>query len=209
MLKRFSIQYQVALIQLFQPLLHLDKHYKASHLYLQNLLIKHARIGLALLIQYRNAYTFHYQSPIQLFCIVHICDALVKYDTAGVSTPDTVRFCLESLQESKVGFPMAGPLQKMFRLALAGYNIPLADDLERLIGPSSYYGPDELLDACTRPTYQQPIAQLLPNFDPSLAQDFMDAWQKLYDERSEDNKPADVSESDKQKSMQINSLLNN
>ncbi len=207
-----SIQYHLALLQLFQPLLHLDQYYKASHDYLQGLVVKHARVSLALLTQYRNAYTFRYQSPILLFCIVHVCDALVGYDNGsdsqGPSNIEIVRFCLESLEVAKVGYPLAGPLQRMFRVALDNYNVSIPDELERLCRPSSKYGPDELLNACTRPTYQQPINQLLPNLDPGLAQDFMDEWQKLYEERPPQDKPAEFPGQEKQNSMQITSLLN-
>ena len=201
---RSSIQYHTALLQLFQPLLHLDKHYRVSHDHLQGLVVKHAKTGLALLIQYRTSYSFRYLSPMLLFCIVHICDAIVRY----TSNTEIARFCLESLEEAKTGYPLAGPLQKMFRLALDGYGISLPDELERLCGPSSRYGPEELLDACTRPSYQQPIIQLLPNLEPQLAQDFMDEWQKLCDERPQQNQPGEASEPIRQSSMQINNLLN-
>ena len=205
---RFSIQYHVAILQLFQPLLHLDKHYKASHDYLQGLVLKHAKTSMALLKQYRDAYSLRYLSPILLFCIVHTCDALVRYDDKGGSAIGIARFCLESLEEAKVGYPVAGPLQKMFRLALDEYSISLPDELERLCGPAAKYGPEELLDACTRPSYQQPIMQMLPNLHPSLAQDFMDDWQKLCEERPQQNQPVESPEPTRQHSMQIDSLLN-
>jgi len=143
-----------------------------------------------------------------LFCIVHVCDALVGYDSQGAFTINTARFCLESLEEAKTGYPLAGPLQKMFRLALDEYSITLPNELERLCGPTSKYGPEELLDACTRPSYQQPIVQLLPNLDPGLAQDFMDEWQKLCEERPQQNQLVESSEPTRQYSMQINNLLN-
>lgn len=96
----------------------------------------------------------------------------------------------------------------MFRLALDEYSITLPNELERLCGPTSKYGPEELLDACTRPSYQQPIVQLLPNLDPGLAQDFMDEWQKLCEERPQQNQLVESSEPTRQYSMQINNLLN-
>ena len=203
-----SVQYHVALLQLFQPLLHLDKRYKASHDYLQSLVLKHAKTSLAILMQYRDAYSFRYLSPILLFCIVHTCDALVRYDDKSASAIEIARFCLESLDEAKVGYPLAGTLQRMFRLALDDYSISLPDELERLCGPAAKYGLEELLDACTRPSYRQPIAQMLPNLEPSLAQDFMDDWQKLCEERPEQDQPVESTEPTKQHSMQIDSLLN-
>ena len=101
-----------------------------------------------------------------------------KYD------PKTVKFCLTSLEEAKVGYPVAGPLQKMFRLSLTEYRIPVSDELERMIGTSARMGPEELLDACTRPTYQQPIAQIMPNMEAGLGQDFMNGWQHMAEDES-------------------------
>lgn len=133
---------------------------------------------------------------------------MVGYGSQDVSTIEAARFCLESLEEAKVGYPLAGPLQRMFRLALDDYNVLLPDELERMCGPSSKYGPEELLNACTRPSYQQPIVQLLPNLDKGLAQDFMDEWQKLCEERPQQNRPVEFSGQEKQMSMQITSVLN-
>ena len=174
-------------------------------------MIKHAKIGLELLTQYRAAHTFRYLSPIMLFCIVHICDALVGYDGQSGAAIEIARFCLEGLEEAKVGYPLAGPLQKMFRIALDGYNISIPDELERLCGPSSKYGPEELLDACTRSSYQQPIAHLLPNIGPRVAQDFMDEWQKRCGDRPLQDTAMESSGNsriERQKSMQIHALLN-
>ena len=198
----------MALLQLFQPLLHLDTPHKASLDYLRGLVVKHAETAFVLLTQYRDAYSFRYITPILLFCIVHTCDALIKYDGRDGSTTETARFCLEGLEEAKVGYPLAGSLQKMFRQALNDNNVSIPDELERLCGPSSRYGPEELLDACTRPSYQQPTAQLLPNMNSGLAHDFMDDWQKLCEERPPQDRPTELSEPGKEFSMQIDSLLN-
>lgn len=139
---------------------------------------------MELLTQYKDTYTNFYLSPLQLFCLVHLCDAVVQYDGHGDTTPRMVEFCLVSLEEAKVGYPVAGPLQKMFRLSLAEYSIPVPKELERMIGVSARIGPEELLDACVRPTYRQPIAQLLPNMEVGLGQDFMNGWQGIVESRS-------------------------
>lgn len=175
--------------------------------------MKHAREGVALLIRYRQRYGAAYQTPIQLFCTVHICDAIVSHDRDASSCQDTIRFCLESLAEAKASYPLAVPLQKMFATSLEDLNIALPDDLAELIGPPSTYQIDELLSACTRMTYRAPIAQMLPSMKPTLAQDFVDEWSKAC-KRGDEGMRMDldgalaVDKEDKSRAMRIKSLLN-
>ena len=136
---------------------------------------------------------------------------MVRWDTYGDTTSGTVRFCLTSLEEAKVGYPVAGPLQKMFRLSLAEYGIPVSDELERTMGASASLGPEELLDASIRPTYQQPITQLLPNMEAKLGQEFMDRWQHIAEGRSAELPFGEISGSgsyERAKRVAIGSLLN-
>lgn len=178
-----SLQYHTAIIQLLQPLLHLDHFYQESYEQLVRVVVGHAKTGVELLMQYQNTYSNFYLSPLQLFSMVHLCDAVVRYDGQGETTPRTVEFCLTSLEEAKVGYPVAGPLQKMFSLSLSEYGIPVSNELERMIGGSAHIGPEELLDACTRSTYKQPVAQILPNLERDLGQNFMNGWQRITEGR--------------------------
>lgn len=148
--------------------------------------------GLDLLKLYRLYFTYQYQSPLQLFSTVHICDSSIRFDRENPSIADTIRFCLESLQEAKVGYSIAGPLQQMFCLSMAEYQIPVPDDLVEAIHASSECEPEHLLDACTRPTYKQPLKQILPNLDKNLGVEFV----QLCEEVARKN------------SMKIDSLLN-
>ena len=175
--------------------------------------MKHAREGLALLIRYRQRYGAAYQTPIQLFCTVHICDAIVSHDRDASSCQETIRFCIESLAEAKASYPLATPLQKMFATSLNDLNIALPDDLAKLVGPPSTYQIDGLLSACTRMTYRAPIAQILPSLKPSLAQDFVDDWSRACS-RGDEGMRMDldgahaVDRKDHARSMRIKSLLN-
>lgn len=148
--------------------------------------------GLDLLKLYRLYFTYQYQSPLQLFSTVHICDSSIRFDMENPSIMDTIRFCLESLQEAKVGYSIAGSLQQMFCLSMAEYKIPIPDDLVGAIQVSSECEPEHLLDACTRPTYKQPLKQILPNLDKNLGVEFV----QLCEEVARKN------------SMKIDSLLN-
>lgn len=147
-----------------------------SYKRLQGLLVHHAHAGLHLLHQYRDTYGIAYLSPLQLVCLVLLCDASVRYDGVDEATPQIIQFCLTSLQDAKRGYPVAGALQKMFLNSLSEYNLPVPDELERLVAPSTHLGLEKLLDAFTRPTYKQPIIQILPNVDPNLARDFIGKW---------------------------------
>ena len=179
-----SLQYHTAIIQLLQPLLSLHYFYQESYEQLVRVVVDHAKNGVELLTQYKRIYTNFYLSPLHLFCLVHLCDAVVRYDGHGDTTPKTVEFCLTSLEEAKVGYPVAGPLQQMFRHSLTEYGIPVPNELEHMMGVSACIGPEKLLDACIRPTYKQPIEQFLPNMEAELGQNFMDGWQRIAEGKS-------------------------
>ena len=206
-----SLQYHTAIIQLLEPLLHLDHFYRESYEQLVWLVIDHAKTGVELLRQYQNAYSNFYLSPLQLFNMVHLCDAVVRYTGQSDLTPITVEFCLTSLEEAKIGYPVAGPLQKMFSLSLSEYGIPVPNELERMIGTSAHIGPEELLDACTRSTYKQPITQILPNMETELGQNFVNGWQRMAKGRLEETERRERSDSGSDgrgDRLAIGSLLN-
>lgn len=198
-------------MQLLQPLLHLDHLDQESYRHLLCFVVDRAKIGIELLIQYTSIFSNFYLSPLQLFCLVNLSDALVRYGDLGDATLRTVEFCLSSLEEAKIGYPLAGALQKMFRQSLTEYKIPVSDELERMIGASLRLGPEELLDACTRPTYRQPFAQIIPMMEADAAQGFMDRWQHIAEGRAAglplEGSPGSES-SGKGKRIEIGSLLN-
>lgn len=203
-----SIQYYTGLVNLLQPLMHLVERDQPPYDYLRGLIIHHAKQGLALLRQYQQMFTFIYQSPLQLFCVVHICDALVRYGAPDESRPDIVRFCIECLQAAEASYPLAGPLQKMFSLAMTEYGMPISDDFERLNVHLSQYGPEEMLEAVTRLTYRVPISQLLPSMRPTLAEEFVRQRQQLEDEQSDQSRSSQEARKKRNGRIQIGSLLN-
>lgn len=204
-----SIQYHTAIVQLLQPLLHLDSIHRDAFVQIQSLVVGHAHAGLHLLVQYQKSYSNFYLSPLQLLCLVQICDAVVRYDGLGDTTPQTIHFCMASLEDAKGGYPFAGPLQKMFRLSLTEYNLPVPNEVERLMGAAASLGPDELLNACTRSTYRQPITLILPNVESGVAQDFTTAWQGSTTQHGcGKGGTRERSESGKGKRVEIGSMLN-
>ena len=90
-----------------------------------------------------------------------------------------VQFCFTYLQNAKVGYPIAGALQDMFRSSLKEYNIPIPDDLEHMIGPSDHFTQEELKDACTQASYKAFIPQIEPERVLQIAKDFAAEWPLL------------------------------
>lgn len=196
-------------MQLFQPLLHLESISVESRVVVHDIVSNHTSQGLQLLIQYRDVYSDYYLSPLQLFCMVQICDSYIRHGRAGETSPRIIEFCFGCLEDAKVGYPVAGPLQKMFRNSLSEYNVPVPDELERMIGESVRLGPDELVDACTRTTYKQPISQVLPNMTNDIGQTFSIAWQQSSPQlRAAGERTRARSMSGKGKGMDIGSMLN-
>ena len=208
LLKSHSIQYYAALVNVFKPLMYLRDTSREASDKVREILLRYAHQGLDLVVEYHSLYGAFYQSPLQLFCLVHLCDTVVSHDAHGASTAKVIRFCIENLQEAKAGYPLAGPLQRMFATAVGEYNIAIPQDLERLVGPIYQYQLDDLLNACTRPSYQAPVAQLRPNMSPSLAQDFMDEWHEAGDEKKQVEIKGPATTSVAPRSMNINELLN-
>ena len=207
-----SIQYNTALIHLLQPLLHLhsDSVQRESLTLIRSLLVHHARAGLQLLAQYRNTYTSSYISPLQLLCLLHICDVLIRYDDSGESTSRIIHFCFTSLQDAKNSYAIAGPFQKMFRDALAEYNQPVPDELERMIGASAALTPEALLESCTRVTFKQPMFEFLPNMYEDAGEGFARIWRQDYEQGgpSGGGRRTSFASSGNKNRMDIRALLN-
>ena len=189
------------MVNLLQPLLQLGSSDKASLDQIWNVLVRHAKTGVELLYRYQITYSDHFVTPLQLFCLVHLCDALVRYDGQGEATGQATHFCLRALEEAKTGYPVAGPLQKMFRTALTEYQIPVSRELERMMSSTLRLGAEELIKVCTRPTYRLPFSQLLQNTKKDLSQQFVEEWQRFEDNRQRIPK-------ERQNCMDIGAMLN-
>lgn len=114
--------------------------------------------------------------------MVHICEAFVHYDHGDSQSPsvaDTVDFCLSALEQTRRSYPIAGPLQQMFRSSVKERGISIPHELELRIASPTQHSTDELLDACIRPTYKLPVAQIALNMEPDLGQKFMETWNEL------------------------------
>lgn len=211
-----SIQYYAALVHLFRPLLYLGTLPKGTRDHLRALTVDFAWQGLEIQRRYQRLFTCRYQSWGQNFSLLHFCDTLLRFALSEVDGTEIVHFCLEALKESadgRGGAAVCGPLQEMFRRCAVECGVKLPDNLDDLMG-SEQYGPDQLLDACTRLTYAQPVDQIVANIDEDLARTFAEEWNNFMRGSSDDeSERSEVATALSEKSMgerymTINSLLN-
>ncbi|EKD15425.1 hypothetical protein MBM_06641 [Drepanopeziza brunnea f. sp. 'multigermtubi' MB_m1] len=92
---------------------------------------------------------------------------------------EAVQFGMELLVESRVGFPIAGPLQEMLRRSANECAILLPRNLTELMQspkpPQQVYRIDDFLGACGRSTYVQPNFETHQRYSPS----FSSEWSSL------------------------------
>lgn len=141
----------------------------------------HAQHGLFLLDEhYRTQYSCRYQPVMQMFAVLHLSDTIARFFPGGIEGrskdgPEAIQFGMEVLMQSGAGFPVAGPLQEMLRRSAEECSIRLPRNLTDLLispKPQQVYRIDDLIDACTRPTYTQPIDELIPKYVPSFSSDW-------------------------------------
>lgn len=156
----------------------------------------------------RRLYSARYLSPLVMMCTLHISDAVIRHSPQPQDSKfalETILFCFESLQEAGAGFKICGPLQELFRRTVVGSSLSLPDNLEDLIRPPEKFGVDQILGACTRLEYTQPLSQVLKHIDPSIGSDWLHYWQSLIKApEGQFTKPTTT-----ERYLQIPSLLNN
>jgi hypothetical protein len=149
----------------------------------EEILWNHAQEGLFLLDEhYRTQYTCRYQPVLQMFSILHLADVIARFFPGGIEGgskdgPEAIQIGLETLMQSRSGFPVAGPLQEMLRRTAAECSIRLPRNMVDLMvsprPPKQIYRTDDLIDACTRRTYTQPVAEIHSKYIPSFSADWV------------------------------------
>jgi hypothetical protein len=149
----------------------------------EEILWNHAEQGLFLLDEhYRTQYTCRYQPVLQMFSILHLADVIARFFPGGIEGgskdgPEAIQFGLETLMQSRSGFPVAGPLQEMLRRTATECSIRLPRNMVDLMlspkPPKQIYRMDDLIDACTRPTYTQPVVEIHSKYAPSFSADWV------------------------------------
>lgn len=82
------------------------------------------------------------------------------------------------LQQTSAGFALCGPLQSLFSQTAEECGVQLSDEMRAVMGSFDHYVMDDILDACTRLSYTQPLHQILLRIDPEIAKDWPGEWQR-------------------------------
>jgi hypothetical protein len=117
-----------------------------------------------------------------MFSILHLTDIVARFFPGGVEGgskdgPEAIQFGMEALTQSRAGFAVAGPLQELLRKTAQECSMRLptnaADIMAAPAPPRAIYRIDDLIDACTRPSYTQPINEIHSRYLPSLSADWV------------------------------------
>lgn len=133
----------------------------------------------------------------------------MRYSPKDPPASDVVEFCLGLLQQASAGFAINGPLQELFRRAAVECGTTLPPNVEQMTGQLGNYGMDDILDACTRLDYKQPVDQSVRHIDDKIANEWPTKWEQIV---KRPNRPASPPSTRKVstsgKHLRIESLLN-
>jgi len=174
------ILFSNSVIQLLRPLLDFEGF---PSVVIEEILWTHAQQGLLLLDQhYRTQYTCRYQPVLQMFSVLQICDVIARFFPAKIDAQtkdavEAIQLGLEVLKESRYGYPIAGPLQELLKRSAVEYSVRLPANLDDIMAPPTQhslltYGLDDFIEACTRPSYRQPVSEIWAKYEPA----FTAAW---------------------------------
>ncbi|RDW58156.1 hypothetical protein BP6252_13567 [Coleophoma cylindrospora] len=177
------ILYENTVVQLLRPLLDLDGFPSSL---VEEVIWSHSQHALYLLEEcYQQRFTCRYQPVLQMFAILHLTDVVMRFFPHAVSGTEekrrdgarAVQLAMECLMQSRAGMPIAGPMQEMLRRAAIECSMTLPSNLAELMAPapvpSRVYLLDDLIDACTRPSYVQPVSDIHQKYMPSFASDWV------------------------------------
>lgn len=193
------------MVQHFSPLLHCGFFTGNDQEELRHIIVFHARSGFEIFEHSRRLYSSRFAMPLLSFCLINLCDALVRLSPNAPQAPEVVSFCLEILQQTRAGFPLCKPLQWLFLQTVEECGVHPPPELSDIIDSFSHVVLDDVLDACTRLAYTQPLDQILPHLDPAIAGDFNREWDKQVVNRPKPHRK----ESSSGRYLQIGNLLNN
>ena len=203
------MQYHVAVIQLILPLLESDYFEGPNLLELERIVVKHAQQSIEILEHARRLYSARYLMPLLSFCIIHVGDTLIRYSPKEPPASDVVEFCLGMLQQAGVGFPLCGPLQELFFRTTSECGVALPANSEQVTSQLGSYGVDDILDACTRLDYKQPVDQSVRHVADNIAEEWPSKWEQIVNNPIRPHAPPQTTKAtgvDQQ--LRIGSLLN-
>ena len=172
------MQYHTALVQHFNPLLHCGFFSDGDLAELRQIVIFHARSGLEPLEHSRRLYSARFSMPLMSFCLVYLCDVLVRHSPLAPPAAEVTKFCLEVLHQTRPGFALCGPLQSLFHQTALEYGVQLPPQMRGTIDSFNHYIVDDILDASTRLSYSQPLDQILHRIDSEIAEHWSGEWER-------------------------------
>ncbi|KAL8660241.1 MAG: hypothetical protein Q9202_006733 [Teloschistes flavicans] len=204
------VQYHLAVIQHLEPLLQSKVFNGSNEDFIIGLVVQHAKDAVGILQQLRRLYSTRYLMPLMSFCVIHTGDTLIRYTPHDPLGTQVVEFCLTTLQEASVGFPICGPLQELFRRAAVECGVQLPSNIEEITGNLGSYGMDDILDACTRLDYKQPVDQSVRHVDDKVEEEWASKWQQIVENPARPPPPMPPWRRERRsgKQMRIDTMLN-
>lgn len=157
-----------------------------------------------------------------MYSLLHFADVLARFFPGGIEGrckdgPEAIKAGMEMLEESAVGFSVAGLMQEMLKRTANSCSIrfPSSDPGFGFPPPKLLkitYQMDDFILACTRPSYVQPVEEIRKRYLPSLIADWLARSSAFgFMEPTWENKIRRVSSQEEigaQGLMQIRNLLN-
>jgi hypothetical protein len=213
------ILYSNAVIQLLRPLLDFEGFPTGL---VEEVIWNHAQQGLRLLDEhYRTQYTCRYQPVLQMFAVLHLCDIVARFfptklDKSSKDGSDALQLGMEVLMQSHLGFPVAGIFLELLRRTSNECSVLLPRNLTELLvisrPPKSIFRMDDFIDACTMPTYAQPVKDIHMRYLPSFSSEWTSSGTSFGFKEPEFGarrlRVASEEERGAQNLMQIRNLLN-
>lgn len=163
------------MVQLLQPLLALEGFPTED---LQDIVWAHARQGRLLLNKhYQSRYTHDFQSPFQMLAALHLIDVVARpipreRGQSNALGSEAILLGHRILSQSLPRVPVAGPFQEMLRKTAINCGITSSNRDEKQLQNNNSYREDDLIDACTRHTYAQPVEAIQKRYSPSFSADW-------------------------------------
>lgn len=191
------------IVQLFLPLLYGSFFSGDDEVELRRLILYHARSGVELLDHVQHHYDTRFLTPLMSFCLIHLCDTLVRFSPQDPPAATTVTFCIEALQQARAGFAVSAPLQALFCREVENCGVKIPDSLKKIRESIIVSALDDLLDACLRLEYTQPCEPILRHFHPDIAKDWHRQWESQVVRREKGQKQSSSGEF-----LRIGNILN-
>lgn len=164
---KHSIQYHSANVQLLNPVAQSGIFGGAQLQEICSEIVQHARRGLEVAQRSCEMHTARFHMPLLSLCCILLADAIMVYDPQNGA--QALRIAMGALQEARIGFPVCDPLQELFRKRAVRHDAKVPPELVNTMQSEVRFSMDDILDACMRLSYVQPLPQITCHFDPAMA----------------------------------------